>query len=166
MSLAIALIEPQIPPNTGNIARLAAATGTSLHLVEPLGFDLDAPQAKRAGLGYWDQVDVWTHSNLDAFWEAISEKRCLYFSAHGRRSYLDAPYSPNSVLVFGSETRGMPERILKDRERVFRIPMVEGVRNINLATSVGVVTYEAVRQLGIDLQQTGKGVPGPISHPK
>lgn len=162
MSLAITLIEPQIPPNTGNIARLAAATGVTLHLVEPLGFDLEAPQAKRAGLGYWDQVDLWTHSSLEAFWEAISEERCLYFSAHGRRSYLEAPYSLNSVLVFGSETRGMPDRILKKGERVYRIPMVGGVRNINLATSVGVVTYEAIRQLGVDIEKVGSGMPDRI----
>jgi tRNA (cytidine/uridine-2'-O-)-methyltransferase len=152
MSLAIALIEPQIPPNTGNVARLAAATGAALHLIEPLGFRLDQPAVQRAGLGYWDRVDVWVHPDLDSFREAISEDRCLYFSAHGSRSYLEAGYSTNSVLVFGSETAGMPGTILKDSDRVYRIPMVPGVRNINLATSVGVVTYEAVRQIDLDLE--------------
>ncbi len=163
MGLSIALIEPQIPPNTGNVVRLSAATGLSLHLVEPMGFDLDSPRAKRAGLGYWDQVDVWTHPSVGAFWEAISEQRCLYFSAHGATSYFDAPYSSNSVLVFGSETRGIPKSVLEKGERIYRIPMVETVRNINLATSVGIVTYEAIRQLGIRLDGCEMGAADAIA---
>ena len=148
MTLAVALIEPRIPPNTGNIARLCAATGTALHLAGPLGFSLDNVQLERAGLGYWDEVDLWVHPGWPAFRSAISRERCLYFSSHGSRSYLDAPYERNSVLVFGNETRGMPEPIRnKYPDRIFRIPMCGAVRNLNLATAVGIVLYEAIRQL-------------------
>ena len=152
MSLAVALIEPQIPPNTGNIARMCAATNTALHLIEPLGFDLDDSRLERAGLHYMDSVDLWVHPYWRFFRSAISRDRCLYFSAHGSRSYVEAPFKPNSVLVFGNEGSGMPKPIIaKYPERVFRIPMRSTVRNLNLATSVGVVVYEAIRQLGIDL---------------
>ena len=151
MGLSIALIEPQIPPNTGNIARLAVASGTSLHIIEPLGFRLDEPALKRAGLDYWEQVDLWVHPHWRAFRTAVSRERCIYFSAKGTRSYLDAPFADNSVLVFGSETQGMPERIReKYPERLFRIPMRHGIRSLNLATAAGIVLYEAIRQLGVD----------------
>ncbi|NIN11550.1 MAG: tRNA (uridine(34)/cytosine(34)/5-carboxymethylaminomethyluridine(34)-2'-O)-methyltransferase TrmL [Gemmatimonadales bacterium] len=153
MSLAIALIEPEIPPNTGNIARLCAATDTSLHLIKPLGFTLDDPALQRAGLDYWDAVDLWVHPNWAAFRTAVSRERCLYFSAHGTRSHFDAPYAPNSVLVFGNESQGMPERIReKHPESIFRIPMLPTVRSLNLASAAGIVLYEAIRQLGIPVQ--------------
>jgi tRNA (cytidine/uridine-2'-O-)-methyltransferase len=152
VTLAVALIEPQIPPNTGNIARLCAATGTTLHLAGPVGFSLDNVQLERAGLGYWDAVDLWVHPGWPDFRTAISRERCLYFSSHGSRLYLDAPYERNSVLVFGNETRGMPEPIrTKYPDRIFRIPMSGTVRNLNLATAVGIVVYEAIRQLGLKL---------------
>ena len=152
MGLAIALIEPKIPPNTGNIARLAGATGTSLHLIEPLGFEMEHPNVRRAGLDYWELVDLWVHPNWQAFRAAVSRERCLYLSTHGTRSYTSAPYVENSVLVFGSETEGMPQRVLeKHAERVYRIPMMEGVRSLNLATAAGIVLYEAIRQLGLEL---------------
>lgn len=147
--LHIALLEPQIPPNTGNIARLCAATDTSLHLVEPLGFTLEEAELKRAGLDYWDNVDLWVHPGWRAFRDAMSRERCLYFSAHGRKSYLDAPYQPNSCLVFGNETIGMPDRILeKYPDRIYRIPMTGHVRSLNLATAVGIVLYEGLRRTG------------------
>jgi len=150
MGLAIALIEPQIPPNTGNIARLCAATDATLHLIEPLGFSLTDPRLERAGVDYWDAVDLWIHPHWRAFRNAVARDRCLYFSAHGTRSYLEAPFAPNSVLLFGNETAGLPERIRdKYPQRVFRIPMSGAVRSLNLATAVGVVLYEAVRQLGV-----------------
>jgi len=152
MALSIALIEPQIPPNTGSIARLCAATDTSLHLVGQLGFSLDDPQLKRAGLDYWNSVDLWRHPWWRDFRSAVSRDRCLYFSSHGRRSYLDAPYEPNSVLVFGNETTGMPQRIIeKHPERTYRIPMGSAVRSLNLAMAAGVVLYEAIRRLGLEV---------------
>jgi tRNA (cytidine/uridine-2'-O-)-methyltransferase len=159
MGLSIALIEPQIPPNTGSIARLCAATDTSLHLIGPLGFSLEDPRLKRAGLDYWDAVDMWVHPHWRAFRDVVSRERCLYFSTHGTQSYLDAPYASNSVLVFGSETQGMPQRILeKHPEQTFRIPMSEAVRSLNLAAAAGIVLYEAVRQLGIQEQWVAVGV--------
>jgi tRNA (cytidine/uridine-2'-O-)-methyltransferase len=148
MALHIALIQPQIPPNTGNIARLCAATDSSLHLIEPLGFSIDDSEVRRAGLDYWDAVDLWVHPNWFAFRDAIDRGRCLYFSAKAQQSYWDAPYRPNSCLVFGSETEGMPQRILeKHPERCFTIPMSGPVRSLNLATAAGIVLYEAIRQV-------------------
>ncbi len=146
MALHVALIQPQIPPNTGNIARLCAATDTSLHLIEPLGFSLDDSELKRAGLDYWHAVDLWVHPDWFAFRDAIGRDRCLYFSANAERSFWDAPYEVNSCLVFGSETEGMPTRILqKHPERCFTIPMGGPVRSLNLATAAGIVLYEAIR---------------------
>lgn len=153
MGLAIALIEPQIAPNTGNIARLCAATDTVLHLIEPLGFSLHDAQLKRAGLDYWTHVDLWVHPYWRLFRDAVARERCLYFSAHGTRPFGDAPYAPNSVMVFGNETVGMPSRILeKYPERIFRVPMRPAIRSLNLATAAGIVLYEAVRRVGIDLE--------------
>lgn len=149
MGLTIVLIEPQIPPNTGNIARLCAATDTSLHLIEPLGFSLDDGQLARAGLDYWDSVDLWVHPSWREFRDAVSRDRCLYFSSHGHQSYLEAPYAPNSVLVFGNESDGLPERIReKHSSQVYRIPMSGAVRSLNLATAAGIVLYEGLRRLG------------------
>ena len=155
MALAVVLIEPQIPPNTGNIARLCAATETALHLIEPLGFTLDDDQLQRAGLDYWQDVDLWIHPYWREFRDAVARERCLYFSAHGERGYLAAPYEANSVLVFGNETDGLPERIReKHPERVYRIPMRPGVRSLNLATAAGIILYEAIRRVGIVLDET------------
>jgi len=164
MPLHVALIEPQIPPNTGNIARLCAATDTSLHLIEPFGFSLDAAELKRAGLDYWEAVDIWVHPNWRAFREAMDRDRCLYFSAKATRSHWEAPYRPNTCLVFGNETQGMPERILeKHPEQCFRIPMPGPVRSLNLATAVGIALYEAIRQTsGRSARQGGvSGIPDP-----
>jgi tRNA (cytidine/uridine-2'-O-)-methyltransferase len=148
VGLHVALVEPQIPPNTGNIARLCAATGASLHLVEPLGFSLDDADLKRAGLDYWDAVDLWVHADWRAFRDAVAPERCLYFSARAERSFWDAPYRDRVVLVFGNETAGLPERIReKHADRLYRIPTLEAVRSLNLATAVGIVLYEALRQL-------------------
>jgi tRNA (cytidine/uridine-2'-O-)-methyltransferase len=147
MPLHVALIQPRIPPNTGNIARLAAATDTPLHLIGPLGFSLEEKELLRAGLDYWDAVDLWVHENWFAFRDAMDRQRCLYFSARAERSFWDAPYQANSCLVFGSETEGMPARILeKHPDRCFRIPMAGPVRSLNLATAVGIVLYEGLRQ--------------------
>jgi tRNA (cytidine/uridine-2'-O-)-methyltransferase len=149
MALHVALIQPQIPPNTGNIARLCAATDTSLHLIEPLGFSLEHSELKRAGLDYWHAVDLWVHPDWFAFRDAMSRDRCLYFSANAQQSFWDAPFEANSCLVFGSETEGMPTRILeKHPERCFTIPMRGPVRSLNLATAAGIVLYEAIRTTG------------------
>jgi tRNA (cytidine/uridine-2'-O-)-methyltransferase len=165
MGLSVALIEPQIPPNTGNVARLCAATDTPLHLIAPLGFSLEDDQLKRAGLDYWTHVDLWVHPGWRDFRTAVARSRCVYFSAQGTTSYLEAPYEPNTVLVFGNETVGLPERIReKYPERVFRIPMVETIRSLNLATAVGIVLYEALRRLGrlgSDLTRSARAVAEP-----
>jgi tRNA (cytidine/uridine-2'-O-)-methyltransferase len=147
MALQVALLEPKIPPNTGNIARLCAATESSLHLVEPLGFTIDDAELKRAGLDYWEHVDLWIHPHWRAFRDAMSRERCLYFSANATRPYWSAPYQPNSCLVFGNETLGMPDRILeKYPDRCYTIPMTGKVRSLNLSTAAGIVLYEAIRQ--------------------
>ena len=153
MGLSVALIEPRIPPNTGTIARMCAATQSALHIAGPMGFSLDDDALKRAGLDYWKDVDLWLHPRWRDFREAVSRDRCLYFSAHGARSYLEAPYTDKSVLVFGSETEGMPQRIReKHADRLFRVPMGPAVRSLNLATAVGIVLYEGIRQVGLDLE--------------
>jgi len=154
VALHVALIEPRIPPNTGNIGRLCAATDTPLHLIEPLGFSLDDRELKRAGLDYWGKVDLWIHPNWFEFRDAIARGRCLYFSANARRDYRDAPFRTNSCLVFGNETEGMPPRILeKHPDHCFRIPMPGRVRSLNLANAVSVVLYEGLRRLGIPVDE-------------
>ena len=163
MAIQVALIQPQIPPNTGNIARLCAATDTPLHLIEPLGFSIDDAQVRRAGLDYWDRVDLWVHPDWFAFRDAMNRSRCLYFSAKARQSYLQAPYRANSCLVFGSETEGMPLRILeKHPEQCFTIPMSGAVRSLNLANAVSIVLYEALRQTGQE-DAAGSWEPGAVS---
>ncbi len=155
----VALIEPRIPPNTGNIARLCAAADVPLHLIGPLGFSLDEKEVRRAGLDYWDRTDLWVHENWFAFRDAIARERCFYFSANATRDYTSVPWARNSVLVFGSETDGLPARIIeKHPERCFRIPMPGDVRSLNLANAVSIVLYESLRQLG--LPATGLEPPG------
>ncbi|MGH7516563.1 MAG: tRNA (cytidine(34)-2'-O)-methyltransferase [Gemmatimonadales bacterium] len=150
--LHIALIEPQIPPNTGNIARLCAATDTPLHLIEPLGFSIDDRHVRRAGLDYWEKVDLWVHPGWRDFRDAIARERCLYFSANATRDLSEARFRPNSCLIFGNETDGMPARILEKHPRhCFRIPMPGPVRSLNLANAVSVVLYEGLRRLGLDV---------------
>lgn len=144
MSIHVALVHPEIHWNTGNAGRTCLAVGATLHLIEPLGFSIDAREVRRAGLDYWDDVDLWVHPDWFAFRDAISRERCLYFSANATRDYREAPFRANSVLVFGSETDGMPARILeKHPEQCFRIPMEGTVRSLNLANAVSIVLYEA-----------------------
>ena len=153
MSLHVALICPQIPPNTGNIGRLCAGADVPLHLIEPLGFSIDDGAVRRAGIDHWDKVDLWIHPNWFRFRDAISRDRCLYFSANAERDYREAEFGPNSVLVFGNETEGMPAKILeKHPEQCFRIPMSGDVRSLNLANAVSVVLYEGLRQLGVPVE--------------
>ncbi|HEY1428787.1 MAG TPA: tRNA (cytidine(34)-2'-O)-methyltransferase [Candidatus Tumulicola sp.] len=147
--LHVALVEPEIPPNTGNVARLCAATGCALHLVEPLGFRIDDRELKRAGLDYWKHVRLAVHPSLDAFLEVTSTLRRWFISTRGHTPYAVAPFERGDVLVFGKETRGLPADLL-DRypDRALRIPMLPGsVRSLNLSTSVGIVTYSALASL-------------------
>jgi tRNA (cytidine/uridine-2'-O-)-methyltransferase len=148
--LHIVLVEPQIPPNTGNVARLCAATGCALHLVEPLGFAIESRALKRAGLDYWDALDIVVHPSLTAFFERFPVERCWLLSTRAVRAYRDAPFAAGDALVFGKETAGLPAELLAANPgRSLRIPMRTGlVRSINLSTSVGVVAYEALAALG------------------
>lgn len=153
--LQIALVEPEIPPNTGNVARLCAATGCALHLVEPLGFSIDDRELKRAGLDYWEHVSITLHPSLDAFLDATRESQRWYFSTRGSLPYTQAGFKRGDILVFGKETKGLPDELLsRYREHCLRIPMRPGtVRSINLSTAVGVATYAALAQLAFpDLQ--------------
>jgi tRNA (cytidine/uridine-2'-O-)-methyltransferase len=131
MTLHIALIQPQIPPNTGNIARLCAGADVPLHLIGPLGFEVDDRHVKRAGLDYWDKVDLWIHADWFEFRHAIARERCLYFSSNAEQEFTSAPFAGNSVLIFGNESDGLPARILeKHPERCFRVPMPGGIRSV------------------------------------
>jgi len=148
--LHVALIEPEIPPNTGNIARLCAATYTPLHLVGKLGFRVDEAAVRRAGLDYWDAAEISYHRNIEALHHSLLNCRFLYFSTKAEHLYSDFQYRADDCLVFGRETRGLPEDLLKANwERCLRIPMPnQRVRSLNLATAVGIVLYEALRQIG------------------
>ena len=149
MTLHVALICPQIPPNTGNIARLCAGADVPLHLIEPLGFNLDDASVRRAGIDHWERVDLWVHPGWHHFRHAIARERCLYFSAKGRRPYWEAPLHDGTCLVFGNETDGMPDKIIeKHPDQLFTIPMTGAVRSLNLATAVGIVLYDSLRRLG------------------
>ena len=148
--LHIALVEPEIPPNTGNIARLCAATHTRLHIVGVAGFRLDEKAVKRAGLDYWDEVVIKRHIDLENLYESLHGSRFIYFTTKSKKIYTDFQFAENDCLVFGRETRGLPEDLLKANwERCLTIPMPnKNVRSLNLATSVGIALYEALRQVG------------------
>ena len=146
----VALWEPEIPPNTGNVARLCAATGATLHLIGRLGFNLDDRSLRRAGLDYWPAVAMQRHATLEEFHAALPSPtaRVFCFSAHAAVPYTAVRYQAGDVLLFGSESRGLPESILTDASRqILTIPMLtDKVRSLNLATAVGIVLYEAIRQ--------------------
>jgi tRNA (cytidine/uridine-2'-O-)-methyltransferase len=148
--LSVALVEPEIPPNTGNIGRLCAATRVPLHIVGVTGFRIDDRAVKRAGLDYWPEVQLHRHRDLEALYQALPEARFLYLTTKAEQSYLDWEYGSNDCLVFGRETRGLPEDLLRANwERCLTIPMPNPkIRSLNLATSVGIVLYEALRQTG------------------
>lgn len=145
----IALVEPEIPPNTGNIARLCAATFTDLHIVGVTGFRMDEKAVKRAGLDYWDEVKIHRHFELKNLYEKLPNSRFLYFTTKSERAYTEWNFRENDCLIFGRETRGLPEEILRENaERCLTIPMPnKNVRSLNLANSVGIVLYEALRQI-------------------
>ncbi|HEY3153398.1 MAG TPA: tRNA (uridine(34)/cytosine(34)/5-carboxymethylaminomethyluridine(34)-2'-O)-methyltransferase TrmL [Candidatus Binatia bacterium] len=146
----VVLFEPEIPPNTGSVARLCAATLTPLHLIEPLGFKIDDKHLKRAGLDYWEFVELHVHKSWDDFLTTAAPKNLLFFSKRAAKSYTSTRYDENDFLVFGPETRGLPPLLLEtNQNRFFRIPMMGiGVRSLNLSNAVSIVLYEALRQLG------------------
>lgn len=143
----IILHEPEIPANTGNIGRTCVATGTSLHLIEPLGFSLSEKHLKRAGMDYWDRLDVTTYINWEDFCEKNPFAKIYYASTKGRHLYTEVSYEPDCFIMFGKESAGIPEEILKANEgNCVRIPMMGETRSLNLSNSVAVILYEALRQ--------------------
>lgn len=147
MDINIALIEPEIPQNTGNIARTCAAVGASLHLVKPLGFEIDDRKLKRAGLDYWDKLDITYYDCLDDFLEKNREEKMFFFTTKAKQSYTDVKYPDRVFIVFGKETKGLPEELLyANPEKCVRIPMRDTLRSLNLSNSVAVAVYEVLRQ--------------------
>ena len=148
--LSVALVEPEIPPNTGNIARLCAATNVPLHIVGVTGFRMDDRAVRRAGLDYWPEVKLNRHRDLDALYASLPEARFIYLTTKADRVYTDWTFLPHDCLVFGRETRGLPEDLLRANwDRCLKIPILNpNVRSLNLATAVGIVLFEALRQLG------------------
>jgi len=148
--LHVALVEPEIPPNTGNIARLCAATLTALHIVGVTGFRMDDRTLKRAGLDYWSEVKLFRHLDLERLYAALPASRFLYLTTKTERAYFDFEFQNEDCLIFGRETRGLPENVLAaNAERCLTVPMPnKNVRSLNLANSVGIVLYEALRQTG------------------
>lgn len=144
----IVLVEPEIPPNAGNVIRLAANTGCRLHLVEPLGFSMDDRQLKRAGLDYHELAHVQVHRSWVACRAALAGHRTFAFSTRGKTNYADVRYAAGDVLVFGPETRGLPEEVLSGIPDWLRLPMRPGNRSLNLSNAVAVAVFEAWRQLG------------------
>lgn len=145
----IVLVEPEIPQNTGNIVRTCAATGCKLHLVRPLGFEVSDKYLKRAGLDYWHYVDITYYDDLADFLEKNRGARIFYYTSKGRHVHSDVAYRQGDFLMFGKETKGLPEELLKDNEeQCVRIPMFGEIRCLNLSNSVAVAVYEGLRQLG------------------
>lgn len=146
--LHVVLVEPEIPQNTGNIARTCLAAGARLHLVEPLGFEIDGAALRRAGMDYWEQCDVQRWPSLESLRAAAGSARFFYLTTKATRPYWDAGFADGDYLVFGRETRGLPESLLEqEKEHLLTIPMNPAARSLNLATSVGIVLYEARRQI-------------------
>lgn len=151
MALNIVLVEPEIPQNTGNIIRSCAATGTKLHLIRPLGFSMDDKYLKRAGLDYWDLVEINYYDSFDELREKYPESKFFYATTKAKKNHSEVEYEDNSFIVFGKETKGLPETlIMNNLETSIRIPMVdiERARSLNLSNSVAIVLFEALRQIG------------------
>lgn len=157
MKINIVLVEPEIPQNTGNIARTCAAIGADLHLVKPLGFDISEKRVKRAGLDYWDKLNIFVYENVQELMEKISNENADFFllSTKSKKSYTDVRYTNDSYIIFGPETRGLKEEyILNNFDNAVRIPMLENIRSLNLSNAVAIVAYEALRQNGFtDLEK-------------
>ena len=162
MKINIVMVEPEIPQNTGNIARTCAAIGAKLHLVKPLGFDISDKYLKRAGLDYWDKLDIEEHESLNEFLQKYKpeENNMYYSTTKGQHCYSDVDYSgmDEVFILFGKETKGLPEDLLqKYITNTIRIPMREHLRSLNLSNSVAIVVYEVLRQVGFnDLEQESK----------
>lgn len=156
-NLNIVLLEPQIPQNTGNISRTCAVTGARLHLIRPFGFEIDDKHLKRAGLDYWDKLDISYYDNIEQFYEKNSGEY-FYFTTKGRSVHSDVEYPDNAYLIFGREDRGIPEEILYHNENhCVRIPMRNNLRSLNLSNSVAIGAYEVLRQWGYpELSTEGK----------
>jgi tRNA (cytidine/uridine-2'-O-)-methyltransferase len=145
----VVLVEPEIPPNTGAVARTCAATLSPLHLIRPLGFDIDARAVRRAGLDYWHLVDLRVHDDWTSFRSAFGGRALHLFASSGRRSYLEADLEPGDALVFGRESVGLPPELLAEHpDRVWGIPTSGGVRSLNLSNAVSIVLYECLRRHG------------------
>ena len=157
MSMHIILHQPEIPANTGNIGRTCVATGTSLHLIEPLGFHLDEKSIRRAGMDYWDKLDVTRYVNFEEFTQKHPGAKIWMATTKARRSYTEVAFGPNDYIMFGKESAGIPEEILVEHEEnCIRIPMLPDIRSLNLSNSVAIVLYEALRQQGFaGLQEEG-----------
>ncbi|MGM0420506.1 MAG: tRNA (uridine(34)/cytosine(34)/5-carboxymethylaminomethyluridine(34)-2'-O)-methyltransferase TrmL [Bacillota bacterium] len=148
MNLNVVLVEPRIPQNTGNIARTCAVTDSALHLVKPLGFSLDDKYLKRAGLDYWDELDIHIYESLSDFLDKHRQDKLYLFSTKAKYNYTDKKYEGDEYLLFGKETAGLPENFMKEHIKdTLRIPMKDHARSLNLANSVAIVLYEAYRQL-------------------
>ena len=156
--LNIVLVEPEIPQNTGNIARTCAATGARLHIVKPMGFTIDDKKLKRAGLDYWYLLDLTYYENLDEFFEKNKDGSFFFFTTKALNTHSDVTYTDKSYLIFGKETKGLPEELLLEhRDECVRIPMIDDARSLNLSNAVAIGTYEALRQLGYPtLQNKGQ----------
>lgn len=156
--LNIVLIEPEIPENTGNISRTCAVTGAALHLVKPLGFEIDSRRLKRAGLDYWDKLDIVYYDSLADFLEKNGDKDLWFFTSKGRYRHTEPSYPKGCFLVFGKETAGLPEPLLQQNpDRCVRIPMQSTLRCLNLSNAVAVGAYEVLRQWEFEgLQDTGE----------
>lgn len=148
--LHVVLYQPEIPPNTGNIIRLCANTGAELHLIHPLGFELDDAKLRRAGLDYRELAVIHEHPTVGSFIQSVQPSRLMAFSTRGQRPYADASFAHGDALLFGPETRGLPQAMLDElgEDNVWRIPMLADSRSMNLSNAVAVVVYEAWRQLG------------------
>lgn len=145
--LNVVLVEPEIPQNTGNIARTCACTNTRLHLVRPFGFDISEKSLKRAGLDYWDKVDIVYYDNLAEFFEKNAGGKFYYSTTKAKQSYTDVSYPDGCFILFGKETKGLPEDLIyAGFDRAVRIPMYGALRSLNLSNSVAIILYEALRQ--------------------
>jgi len=149
MGYNIVLIEPEIPMNTGNIGRLSLASGSTLHLVKPFGFELDDKRVKRAGLDYWKHISLKIYENVEEFFELNKDKKMVFFSSHGEKEYYEIEYTDEMFLIFGKESVGLSSEIIEDhKESLYKIPIFsEHIRSLNLANAVSVVVYEGIRNL-------------------
>ncbi len=150
MSYHIVLIHPEIPNNTGNIGRLSLASGSTLHLVKPFGFELSDKRVKRAGLDYWQHLDLKIYESIEDFFEQHQDKKMAFFSSHGTKDFWDIPYENDLFLIFGKESSGLPPNITEEyKDHCYKIPILsDKIRSLNLANAVSIAVYEGLRRLG------------------